>query len=324
MLYSVGRFISCSLSVSGSASAGTRSRRACPTCAVPWSTGRGAPCPGCRIVITNQANGTFREVVSNADGSWYMPGLAPGAYQVSAELDWLQAVPAPRPAGDRRHHDDRPGIAGAGRPRGDDHRHQRGPAHRRDLEADRRQSRHQGPDPAAEHLAQLARLRRPASGRHPGAEPGVVGLGDDLGQRRRLAQQLVPGRRRLGQRRLPGPEQRRPGPRADRGRAGIANPHRAVRRRVRPHLRGDRQRGDQVGHQPVCTAPCSRSTRTKQMRAEDFFVHQNNLEEPDPTKRNGAAPSAARSSGTRRTSSAISNACRSTRAGRSRSRRGPT
>ena len=38
------------------------------------------------IVITNQASGTFREVISNTDGSWYVPGLTPGTYQVSAEL----------------------------------------------------------------------------------------------------------------------------------------------------------------------------------------------------------------------------------------------
>lgn len=46
----------------------------------------GAALPGVQIVITNQATGTFREVTSNADGSWYVPGLTPGAYQVSAEL----------------------------------------------------------------------------------------------------------------------------------------------------------------------------------------------------------------------------------------------
>ena len=177
--------------------------------------------------------------------------------------DRIQAIPAARSAGDRRHDDHGAGDAGARRARGDHYRHERGAAHRRDVEADRRQHRHQGPDAAAEHLAQLARLRRPAAGRHPGAEPGVVGIGDDLGQRRRLAQQLVPGRRRLGQRRLPGPEQRRPGARADRGRAGIADPHRAVRRRVRPDLRRDRQRGDQVGHQPAARRRRSSSTRTR-------------------------------------------------------------
>ena len=46
----------------------------------------GGALPGVSIVITNQASGTYREVVSNADGSWYVPGLAPGNYQVAAEL----------------------------------------------------------------------------------------------------------------------------------------------------------------------------------------------------------------------------------------------
>ena len=46
----------------------------------------GGALPGVQIVITNQATGTFREATSNADGSWYVPGLTPGAYQVSAEL----------------------------------------------------------------------------------------------------------------------------------------------------------------------------------------------------------------------------------------------
>jgi len=46
----------------------------------------GGALPGVQIVITNQATGTFREATSNADGSWYVPGLVPGAYQVSAEL----------------------------------------------------------------------------------------------------------------------------------------------------------------------------------------------------------------------------------------------
>jgi hypothetical protein len=46
----------------------------------------GGSLPGVTVTITNQASGTFREVISNADGSWYVPGLTPGTYQVSAEL----------------------------------------------------------------------------------------------------------------------------------------------------------------------------------------------------------------------------------------------
>jgi len=46
----------------------------------------GGNLPGVTITITNQDSGTFREVTSNADGSWYVPGLTPGTYQVAAEL----------------------------------------------------------------------------------------------------------------------------------------------------------------------------------------------------------------------------------------------
>ena len=46
----------------------------------------GGALPGVQIVVTNQATGTFREATSNTDGSWSVPGLTPGAYQVSAEL----------------------------------------------------------------------------------------------------------------------------------------------------------------------------------------------------------------------------------------------
>jgi outer membrane receptor protein involved in Fe transport len=52
----------------------------------------GAALPGVALVITNQASGTFRDAVSNTDGSWYVPGLTPGTYQVSAELPGFRRV----------------------------------------------------------------------------------------------------------------------------------------------------------------------------------------------------------------------------------------
>ena len=63
----------------------------------------------------------------------------------------------------------------------------------------------------------------------------------------------------------------------------------------------------------------------KAMRAEDFFVDQNNLEEPDPTKqRMGRRPRRPDHQGQGPLLRQSSNGCRSTRAGRSRFRRGPT
>ena len=47
---------------------------------------QGGVLPGATITITNQDTGTYREVVSNPDGAWYVPSLAPGRYQLAAEL----------------------------------------------------------------------------------------------------------------------------------------------------------------------------------------------------------------------------------------------
>jgi hypothetical protein len=42
--------------------------------------------PGVAIVAKNEASGQFREVVSGADGSFFMSALTPGSYEVSAQL----------------------------------------------------------------------------------------------------------------------------------------------------------------------------------------------------------------------------------------------
>ncbi len=42
--------------------------------------------PGVAIVITNQADGTFRETVSGPDGAYFVPALVPGRYRVTADL----------------------------------------------------------------------------------------------------------------------------------------------------------------------------------------------------------------------------------------------
>jgi hypothetical protein len=47
---------------------------------------QGAVLPGVTVVVTNQDNGTYREVVSNADGSYFVTGIVPGRYQITAEL----------------------------------------------------------------------------------------------------------------------------------------------------------------------------------------------------------------------------------------------
>ena len=47
---------------------------------------QGGALPGVVVVVTHQERGTFRQVVTNHDGSYFVTGLIPGPYRVSAEL----------------------------------------------------------------------------------------------------------------------------------------------------------------------------------------------------------------------------------------------
>ena len=49
-----------------------------------------AALPGVVVVATHQASGMFRQVVSNPDGSYYMTGVLPGSYRITAELTGFQ------------------------------------------------------------------------------------------------------------------------------------------------------------------------------------------------------------------------------------------
>ena len=42
--------------------------------------------PGVTVTVRNQETGMFRQVVSNADGSYFMSGVTPGTYELGAEL----------------------------------------------------------------------------------------------------------------------------------------------------------------------------------------------------------------------------------------------
>src|SRR6185295_12978411 len=46
----------------------------------------GAAMPGVTVVVTHQGSGMYRQVVSNADGSYYVANMVPGPYKVTAEL----------------------------------------------------------------------------------------------------------------------------------------------------------------------------------------------------------------------------------------------
>src|SRR5688500_1866868 len=42
--------------------------------------------PGVTVVVTNQDTGLYREVLSNSDGTYFVTGIVPGNYEVSAQL----------------------------------------------------------------------------------------------------------------------------------------------------------------------------------------------------------------------------------------------
>ena len=48
---------------------------------------QGAVLPGVTVVVTHQESGVYRDVISNADGSYFITGIVPGSYRVTAKLD---------------------------------------------------------------------------------------------------------------------------------------------------------------------------------------------------------------------------------------------
>src|SRR5262245_4441791 len=51
--------------------------------------------PGVVVVVTHQASGIYRQVVSNADGSYYIAGIVPGPYRVTADLQGFKKYERP-------------------------------------------------------------------------------------------------------------------------------------------------------------------------------------------------------------------------------------
>ena len=47
---------------------------------------QGAALPGVAIIVTNEASGVFREVVSGPEGTFRVSQIVPGRYRVSATL----------------------------------------------------------------------------------------------------------------------------------------------------------------------------------------------------------------------------------------------
>ena len=51
--------------------------------------------PGVVVVVTHQESGIFRQVVSNSDGSYYIAGIVPGRYRVTADLQGFKKYERP-------------------------------------------------------------------------------------------------------------------------------------------------------------------------------------------------------------------------------------
>jgi hypothetical protein len=55
----------------------------------------GGALPGVTVVVTHQGSGMFRQVVSNADGSYFVTGILPGPYKISADLTGFKKYEQP-------------------------------------------------------------------------------------------------------------------------------------------------------------------------------------------------------------------------------------
>jgi len=55
----------------------------------------GGALPGVTVVVTHQGSGQFRQVVSNADGSYFLTNLIPGPYKVTADLTGFKKYERP-------------------------------------------------------------------------------------------------------------------------------------------------------------------------------------------------------------------------------------
>jgi hypothetical protein len=52
---------------------------------------QGAVLPGVTVVVTHQESGVYREVASNVDGSYFITGIVPGSYRVTAKLSGFKS-----------------------------------------------------------------------------------------------------------------------------------------------------------------------------------------------------------------------------------------
>ena len=284
---------------------------------------QGGVLPGVTVVVTHQESGVYREVVSNADGSYFVTGLVPGHYRRRRASSPASSATSSRDVllevGRTATLDVSMSVGGA---RGDDHRHRESPLV--DLT-----SKQVGGNITQGEMTEMPNATRNWLG-FVGLLPGIqvqsttISFGGDSinvnGQSNRNNNFVVDGGGNnddyLGQ--AFGGQTRI----GARGGAGVPGPHQPVRRRVRPLDRRGGERGHQAGHQPLPRQRLRLLHRLGVTARRTSSPTRPTSPSPTPASRSGAAPSAARSSATRPTSSAASSGCRSTTGAATPSTRG--
>ena len=56
---------------------------------------QGAVLPGVTVIVRNQDTGMYRETVSNEDGTYFVSGIVPGVYEISAEIQGFKKYTRP-------------------------------------------------------------------------------------------------------------------------------------------------------------------------------------------------------------------------------------
>ena len=221
---------------------------------------QGAVLPGVSVVVRNEETGATRDLTSSAEGTYSAAQLTPGRYAVTAKVAGFQTmertglvllvgttltINLTLPVGGIEEN-----VTVTGQ----------SPLVDTTSATRRRQRRHGGAQRAAGDEPQLLLGGRAAARRAVLAvEPD--GQRHHRRQRPDLTEHECLGRRRLQRRRCARHELGRAGPDAARSGAGIPGADQHVRRGVRPRQRRDRQRRQQVGHQPVEGRRCSATRR---------------------------------------------------------------
>ena len=211
--------------------------------------------PGVIVLVTNQDSGIYREVTSNADGTYFVTGIVPGTYEVAAQLSGFKKSVR------------RDIVLSIGRTTTIDMQLEVGGVEETVTVTTQAPlvdvtSSEIGGNVTRDDIIEMPSVNRNyieflglLPGRRAQQLDDFVRRRHDQRQRAELGVEQLHGRRRQQQRRLPRPGLRVAGAHGARVDPGVPGAHQSVRRRVRPHDRRRRQRDHQAGIQPVPRQP---------------------------------------------------------------------